>query len=83
MPLLTLGRDDVAMLAAKFGITNKDTMAWRKKRTVEMAAAGLITDADIKREVFLKDTALDQLTAKLIKSGDLVRDGAGYRVPAA
>lgn len=82
MPLLTMSHDDVAMLAAKFSMTNKEIGSWRRRHVVEMAIAnGLITDEDIQLEVFVSDLALDQLTAKLIKDGKLVRDGNGYRVP--
>jgi len=81
MPLLTMGHDDAAMLTAKHGITNRDVGDWRRRHVQEMASKGRITDLDIEREVFLKGTALDQLTAKLVKDGTLVRDGEGYKAP--
>jgi hypothetical protein len=79
MPLLAMGHDDAAMLAAQHGITNREVGDWRRRRVQEMASKGRITDQDIEREVFLKGTALDQITARLVKDGTLVRDGEGYK----
>ena len=81
MPLVTLGRDHAAMLAAKHGITNREVGDWRRRRVLEMTSRGPVTDRDIEREVFIKDAALDQLVSKLVKDGSLVRDGEGYKAP--
>lgn len=81
LPLLTMGQDHFCFLAAKSDTNSRGVGDWKRRRVVEMATEGLITDADIEREVFVKDIALDQLTAKLIKNGKLVRDGDGYTVP--
>jgi hypothetical protein len=81
MPLVTLHRDHAAMLAAKHGITNREVGNWRRRRVLEMASKGPVTDMDIEREVFIKDAALNQLTSKLVKDGSLVRDGEGYKSP--
>ena len=81
LPLIAMGHDDAAMLTAKHGITNREVGAWRRRHVLEMASKGRITDQDIEREVFLKGTALDTLTARLVKDGTLVRDGEGYKAP--
>ena len=81
LPLQPLGRDHAAMLAARFGITNRDVGDWRRRHVQEMASKGRITDQEIEQAVFIKGTALDQLTARLVKDGTLVRDGQGYRTP--
>lgn len=83
MPLMALDLDHVCLLAAKFHITNREISDWRKRHILKMAKEGLITDADIERETFIEELALEQLTAKLVKNGELVREGAGYRTPAA
>ena len=65
------------------GASDGPGLALRAAKILTLAREGLVTDVDIEREVFISDSALDQLTAKLVKEGDLVRDGAGYRTPAA
>jgi hypothetical protein len=81
LPLMPLDRDHAAMLAARFGITNREVGSWRRRHVQEMASKGQITDVDIEREVYIEGMALDQLTARLIKGGQLVRDGEGYKLP--
>ena len=80
-PLLPMNKEHAAMLAAKFGITNREVGDWRRRRIVDMASESLVNDEDIEREVYLHGSALDTMTAKLVKEGELVRDGHGYRTP--
>jgi hypothetical protein len=81
LPLQPLDKDHASMLAARFGITNREVGDWRRRRIAEMAAGGLVTDDDIEREAHIKGSALDTMTAKLVKDGSLIRDGQGYRAP--
>ncbi|MEX2217052.1 MAG: hypothetical protein WD768_23270 [Phycisphaeraceae bacterium] len=79
-PLRGIDASDVAGLAAKHGVSNRELGKWRRSEILRCLKAGPASEADLAARVYSEGDALSNLLNKMIAEGAIVKQGDMYAI---